>query len=88
MFNIANLLTSMNLICGMMSIIFCFSGRLDFAGPAYRGPASGCALLDERDFEYRILPIKDLGTRGVVAERVQHGGYVLSFLALVELKYS
>lgn len=31
MFNIANLLTSMNLICGMMSIIFCFSGQLDFA---------------------------------------------------------
>ena len=31
MFNIANLLTSMNLICGMLSILFCFSGRLDFA---------------------------------------------------------
>lgn len=31
MFNIANLLTSMNLICGMLSILFCFSGQLDFA---------------------------------------------------------
>jgi|TARA_B110000305_G_scaffold209585_2_gene242671 CDP-diacylglycerol--serine O-phosphatidyltransferase len=31
MFNIANLLTSMNLICGMLSILFCFSGQLDWA---------------------------------------------------------
>tara|TARA_B100000524_G_scaffold104094_1_gene50131 strand:- start:44278 stop:45114 length:837 start_codon:yes stop_codon:yes gene_type:complete len=31
MFNIANLLTSMNIICGMLSILFCFSGKLDFA---------------------------------------------------------
>ena len=31
MFNIANILTSMNLICGMLSILFCFSGKLDFA---------------------------------------------------------
>ena len=31
MFNIANLLTSMNLICGMLSILFCFSGQLEFA---------------------------------------------------------
>ena len=31
MFNIANLLTSMNLICGMLSILFCFSGQLSFA---------------------------------------------------------
>jgi CDP-diacylglycerol--serine O-phosphatidyltransferase len=29
--NIANLLTSMNLICGMLSILFCFSGQLDFS---------------------------------------------------------
>ena len=31
MFNIANLLTSMNLICGMLSILFCFCGQLNFA---------------------------------------------------------
>ena len=31
MFNLANLLTGMNLICGFLSIIFSFSGQLDFA---------------------------------------------------------
>lgn len=31
MFNIANLLTGMNLICGMLSILCCFSGQLDLA---------------------------------------------------------
>lgn len=31
MFNLANILTSCNLICGVISIAFCFSGQLDFA---------------------------------------------------------
>lgn len=31
MFNLANILTSCNLICGLVSITFCFSGQLDFA---------------------------------------------------------
>ena len=31
MFNLANILTSCNLICGVISIAFCFSGQLDCA---------------------------------------------------------
>ncbi|MDB3904926.1 CDP-alcohol phosphatidyltransferase family protein [Crocinitomicaceae bacterium] len=31
MFNLANILTSCNLICGLISITFCFSGQLDIA---------------------------------------------------------
>lgn len=31
MFNIANLLTSMNLLCGVVSILLCFSGHLEWA---------------------------------------------------------
>lgn len=31
MFNLANIVTSCNLICGLVSIAFCFSGQLDFA---------------------------------------------------------
>ena len=41
MFNLANIVTSLNLICGLISIVFCFSGQLDlavyaiFAGAAF-----------------------------------------------------
>ena len=31
MFNLANIITSCNLICGLLSITFCFSGQLDWA---------------------------------------------------------
>ena len=31
MFNLANIVTSLNLICGLTSIVFCFSGQLNFA---------------------------------------------------------
>ena len=34
MFNLANILTSCNLICGLTSITFCFAGQLDLAAYA------------------------------------------------------
>ena len=34
MFNLANIVTSLNLICGLISIVFCFSGQLDLAAYA------------------------------------------------------
>ena len=88
MFNLANILTSCNLICGVISIAFCFSGQLDFAVYAiFLG-----ALFDFADgFVARALKIEskmgkeldslsDLITFGVAP------GFLMFFMILIGIE--
>lgn len=88
MFNLANILTSCNLICGVISIAFCFSGQLDFAVYAiFLG-----ALFDFSDgFVARALKIEskmgkeldslsDLITFGVAP------GFLMFFMILIGIE--
>ncbi len=88
MFNLANILTSCNLICGVISIAFCFSGQLDFAVYAiFLGAifdfADGFvarALKIESNMGKELDSLSDLITFGVAP------GFLMFFMILIGIE--
>jgi CDP-diacylglycerol--serine O-phosphatidyltransferase len=84
-FNIPNLLTASNFLCGIASITSCFAGRMDFA-IVFIGAALICDFLD--GFAARLLSISsDLGKQlDSLADVVSFGvapGIIMMFMIAV-----
>ena len=88
MFNLANIVTSLNLICGLTSIAFCFSGQLDLAVYAILAGA----LFDFADgFVARKLKLEsNIGKQlDSLADLVTFGvapGFLMFFMILIGIE--
>ena len=88
MFNTANIVTSLNLICGLTSIVFCFSGQLDYAVYAiFAG-----ALFDFADgFVARKLKLESIMGKQLdsLADLITFGvapGFLMFFMILIGIE--
>lgn len=88
MFNLANIVTSLNLICGLTSIVFCFSGQLDIAAYAiFAG-----ALFDFADgFVARKLKLESTMGKQLdsLADLITFGvapGFLMFFMILIGIE--
>jgi len=88
MFNLANILTSCNLICGVISIAFCFSGQLGFAVYAifigalfdFADGFVARALKIESNMGKELDSLSDLITFGVAP------GFLMFFMILIGIE--